>query len=195
MSFFIYGTNAYPADRAFHYLTHWGLKYMAVPFSMCMIAPSIWMAIINSIYCSWACRWNFSCLRLHLDDGYGSLQWKMTHFLSCALAFGTCGCCLTSDFSLPRHKRDTATTRYQTSLIWHVFKLLSKCACLVRAVWNRNIIPIYYLFHPPLHFRRKRRVAVLSWGTLSILLWSTAFLLFTVTFLFSGEDEYYVTLR
>ena len=34
---------------------------------------------INSCYYSWACRQSFLCLRLHSDEAYGSIQWKMTH--------------------------------------------------------------------------------------------------------------------
>ena len=33
----------------------------------------------NSCYYSWACRQSFLCLRLHSDEAYGSIQWKMTH--------------------------------------------------------------------------------------------------------------------
>ena len=34
---------------------------------------------LNSCYYSWACRQSFLCLRLHSDEAYGSIQWKMTH--------------------------------------------------------------------------------------------------------------------
>ena len=33
----------------------------------------------NSCYYSRACRQSFFCLRLHSDEAYGSIQWKLTH--------------------------------------------------------------------------------------------------------------------
>ena len=36
-------------------------------------------SVLNSCYYSWACRQSFFCLRLHSDEAYGSIQWKLTH--------------------------------------------------------------------------------------------------------------------
>ena len=43
------------------------------------LARPLHNCVCNSCYYSWACRQSFFCLRLHSDEAYLSIHWKMTH--------------------------------------------------------------------------------------------------------------------
>ena len=56
------------------------LPNLKINFEPCLgLSGPMKQTRFSSCYYSWACRQSLFCLRLHSDEAYGSIQWKMTH--------------------------------------------------------------------------------------------------------------------